>query len=117
MLSLNLIRLLALHTDNYGKKSFVFDVIELFRIHMDEVVVKLFSKQMFKQDMSEIKKNGIMLRQEGKKFVISEHNKNMEETTKYRNGNIKKNDIMQFECHGIANNLLGKNKDIGLDDL
>ncbi len=106
-----------LHTDNYGKKSFVFDVIELFRIHIDEVVVKLFSKRMIKQDMFEIKKNGIMLGQEGKKLLISEHNKNMEETTKYRNRNIKKNDIMQFECHGIANNLIGKNKDVGLDDL
>ncbi|KPA15368.1 CRISPR-associated protein Cas1, partial [Candidatus Magnetomorum sp. HK-1] len=37
-----------LHTDNYGKKSFVFDIIEIFRIYVDEIVLKLFSKRMVK---------------------------------------------------------------------
>ena len=34
-----------LHTDNYNKRSFVFDLIELFRVHADRTVVNLFSKK------------------------------------------------------------------------
>jgi len=36
-----------LHTDNYNKKSFVFDLIELFRIYVDRAVIGLFQKASF----------------------------------------------------------------------
>jgi len=36
-----------LHTDNYNKKSFVFDLIEIFRIHIDRTVINLFSKNRY----------------------------------------------------------------------
>lgn len=37
-----------LHTDNYNKKSLVFDLIEMFRIFADETVVYLFSGRKVK---------------------------------------------------------------------
>ncbi|MBF0121545.1 MAG: CRISPR-associated endonuclease Cas1 [Desulfobacterales bacterium] len=98
-----------LHTDNYGKKSFVFDIIEPFRYFVDELVIKLFSKRMVKQEMFRNIQNGLMLEKEGKQLLISEYNKSMEETIRYRGRNIKKNNIIEFECHRIANSFLDKN--------
>ncbi|MCP4346281.1 MAG: CRISPR-associated endonuclease Cas1 [Desulfobacterales bacterium] len=106
-----------LHTDRYGKRSFVYDVVELFRIHVDEVVIKLFSKRMVKQDMFRKIQNGVMLEKEGKQVLITEFNKSMEETMRYRGRNIKKTNIMESECHRIANNLIGKDKDVSLGDI
>ncbi|HQN74391.1 MAG TPA: CRISPR-associated endonuclease Cas1 [bacterium] len=106
-----------LHTDNYGKKSFVFDIIEIFRTLVDEVVIKLFSKRMVKNDMCREIKNGLTLEKEGKQLLISEINKEMEETVRYRNRNIKKCNIIEFECHRIANSFIGDNKDVDMVDL
>jgi len=41
-----------LHTDNYNKKSFVFDLIELFRIYVDRAVIGLFQKSKFPPNCS-----------------------------------------------------------------
>ena len=106
-----------LHTDNYGKKSFVFDIIEIFRSMVDEVVIKLFSKRMVKNEMCRKMKNGLALEKAGKKLLIEELNKEMEETVRYRNRNIKKGNIIQFECHRIANNFIGEKKDVDMVDL
>ncbi len=106
-----------LHTDNYGKKSFVFDIIELFRGHVDEVVIKLFSKRMVKKDMVREIKNGVTLVKEGKQVLIAEFNKAMETKMKYRGRNIKKSNIMEFECHGLANSLIGRDGDVDLGDI
>jgi len=97
-----------LHTDNYGKKSFVFDMIELFRIHVDELVISLFSKRSVKQDMFRKIQNGIVLEKTGKELLIGEFNKMMEETLDYRGRNIKKSNIMEHECHRLANEFIGK---------
>jgi len=41
-----------LHTDNYNKKSFVFDLIEIFRIHIDRTVFYLSQKSRYMKDCS-----------------------------------------------------------------
>ncbi len=106
-----------LHTDNYGKKSFVFDIIEIFRTHIDEVVIKLFSKRMVKNNMCRKIKNGLTLEKEGKQLLIAEINKELEETMRYRNRNIKKKNIIAFQCHRIANSFIGDKRDVDLADL
>ena len=106
-----------LHTDNYGKKSFVFDIIEIFRAHIDEVVIKLFSKRMVKNDMCREIKNGLTLEKDGKQLLIAEINKDLEETMRYRNRNIKKKNIIEFECHRIANSFIGDERDVDLADI
>jgi len=106
-----------LHTDNYGKRSFVFDVIELFRIHVDEIVIRLFSKRMVKQGMCRAIQNGLMLDKEGKELLISEFNKEMEGTMRYRGRNIRKANIMEYECHRLANGFIGRDKDVSMGDV
>lgn len=95
-----------IHTDNYNKKSLVFDLIEMFRILVDKTVIYLFSKRKVKKEYFDQIKNGLSLNQEGKVVLISELNETLEKKVRYRGRNIKNRNTIQFECHRIANNLL-----------
>ena len=95
-----------LHTDNYNKKSLVFDLIEPYRIIGDKTVFYLFSKRQVKQDYFDAIKNGMMLNKEGKKTLIAAFNERMETAIRYRGRNIKQKDVIQFDCHRLANELI-----------
>lgn len=95
-----------LHTDNYNKKSLVFDLIEMFRIFAEETVVYLFSGRKVKVEYFDEVKGGYTLNKEGKALLIEALNKTLEETVRYRGRNIQKRNIIQFECHKIANELI-----------
>jgi len=95
-----------LHTDNYNKKSLVFDVIELFRTFVDETVVHLFTKRKVKGEYFDTIQNGLSLNKEGKAVLIEALNETFEKTIKYRGRNIKTKNVIQFECHRIANKLI-----------
>lgn len=103
-----------LHTDNYGKKSFVFDIIELFRIHVDEVVVRLFAKRMVKKEMTRSIQNGVTLVKAGKQLLITELNIAFDQKIRYQGRNIKMKNIMQHECHRLANSFIGRDKEVTL---
>jgi CRISPR-associated protein Cas1 len=95
-----------LHTDNYNKKSLVFDLIEMFRIFAEETVVHLFSGRKVKVEHFDEVKGGYTLNKEGKAVLIEALNKTLDDTMRYRGRNIQKRNIIQFECHAIANNLI-----------
>jgi len=95
-----------IHADNYNKKSLVFDLIEIFRILVDKTVIYLFSKRKVKKEYFDQIKNGLSLNKEGKAVLISALNETLEKKVRYRGRNIKNRNIIQFECHRIANNLL-----------
>jgi CRISPR-associated protein Cas1 len=97
-----------LHTDNYNKKSLVFDIIEVFRTFVDETVVHLFSKRKVKEEYFDTiqNKEGLSLNKEGKAVLIEALNETFENTMKYRGRNIKTKNVIQFECHRIANKLV-----------
>lgn len=97
-----------IHTDNYNKKSLVFDLIENFRIWADETVVNLFASRKVRQDHFDKLENGYTLNKEGKALLIEEFTKFMDESIRYCGRNIKRADIIQFDCHSIANRLIGK---------
>lgn len=100
-----------IHTDNYNKKSLVFDLIENFRIWADETVVNLFACRNVKQEHFDNLKNGFTLNKEGKALLIGEFIAFLDESIRYSGRNIKRGDIIQFECHKIANNLIKEEKD------
>ncbi len=95
-----------LHTDNYNKKSLVFDLIEMFRIFAEETVVFLFTGRKVKHEYFDEVKNGYTLNKEGKAVLIQALNENLDETIRYKGRNIQKRNIIQFECHAIANSLI-----------
>ena len=97
-----------MHTDNYNKKSLVFDIIEMFRVFVDETVIYLFSKRQVKKEYFDKIIGGLSLNKTGKALLIGYLNETFERTIKYNGRNIKTGNIIQFECHKIANTLLGR---------
>lgn len=95
-----------IHTDHYNKKSLVFDLIENFRIWADETVINLFAGRKVKQIHFDQIKNGLTLNKEGKALLISALNKYLDTAVRYSGRNIKRGDIIQFDCHKIANQLI-----------
>lgn len=47
-----------------------------------------------------------MLNKEGKKVLITAFNERMEARVRHRGRNLKQNDIIQFDCHQLANELI-----------
>jgi len=78
----------------------------MFRILVDKTVVYLFSKRNVKKEYFDQIKNGLSLNQEGKAILITALNETLGKKVRYRGRNIKNRNIIQFECHRIANNLL-----------
>ncbi len=95
-----------MHTDNYNKKSFVFDIIEPFRIHIDQTIVNLFSKRQIKEKYFDKIKNGLTLNKNGKAVLIQALNDTFEKPISYHDRNIKIKNVIQLECHRIANHLI-----------
>jgi len=95
-----------LHADNYNKMSFVFDIIENFRIYIDVPVVHLFTRKMVRKDYFDEIPGGLYLNTKGKKVMVSAINQSLEESILYSGKNVIKKNIIQRECHRIANHLL-----------
>lgn len=95
-----------IHTDHYNKKSLVFDLIENYRIWADETVVNLFASRKVKVEYFDEIPNGFTLNKEGKTVLLTDFNAFMDESIRYRGRNIKRNNIIQFDCHKIANQLI-----------
>ena len=104
-----------LHTDNYAKKSLVFDLIEPFRILGDRSAVLLFTGRRAQKDFFEAVPGGVALTREGKAFFIASLNERLDKAVRYpvqgkpgKTRNVKVRDTIQFEAHALANRLLGR---------
>lgn len=95
------------HTDHYNKPSLVFDLIENYRIWADEIVVNLFAARKVKTEHFDKIPNGMTLNKDGKAMLITDFNTFMDESIRYRGRNIKRANIIQFDCHRLANYLIG----------
>lgn len=99
------------HSDNYNKKSLVFDIIENFRIYADRVVFKLFSKKMVNDRMYDTLPNGVTLNKEGKKLLFDENSKFYETIVRFGQKNMKISNTIQAFCHKFANSIIRKPED------
>ena len=95
-----------LHTDNYNKKSMVFDLIEPFRIFAEQTTVYLFTGKKIKDEYFHTTENAVSLNDKGKPVVVDAINSHMEETVRYKKKNVKRKYIPQHEAHRLANILL-----------
>lgn len=96
-----------LHRDGYNYKSLVYDFIEPFRIYAEEPVFRLFSGKKVRQDHIDELANGCRLNQEGKVLLIERLNKHLEEERiRYKGKNQTRGNIIQFEAHLFANELI-----------
>lgn len=97
-----------IHTDHYNKKSLVFDLIENYRTWADEVVINLFAGRKVKVEHFDGVPNGFRLNKDGKVILLTDFNYFMDESIRYRGRNIKRCNIIQFDCHRLANYLIGR---------
>lgn len=97
-----------LHTDNYNKKSLVFDLIEPFRIYGEQTTVYLFTGKQIKDEYFDMREESVSLNQKGKPVVVEAMNKHLDESVRYRKKNVKRRHIIQHECHRLANILLAE---------
>jgi CRISPR-associated protein Cas1 len=100
-----------LHTDNYNKKSLVFDMIEPYRILVERPIFYQFSRRKIKDDYFKQEKQGFLLNDNGKKYIVPILMEEFDKNVRYKNRNIKQIDIIQADCHSFANYLIGKKKD------
>jgi len=97
-----------LHVDNYNKKSLVFDIIENFRHLAWRTVFSMFSRKKINKSYFDNIRNGIKLNQDGKKALLEDFTERLNKKVLYRKRKITNLDIIQFECHDVANYLIGK---------
>ncbi len=95
-----------MHVDNYNKTSMVFDIIEMYRGYMDEVVFKLFSKRLVRKEMFDIEKSSYWLNREGKQLLIQQINERLSEKIRYKGKLTVLKNIIELDCHSIANKIL-----------
>lgn len=98
-----------LHRDDYNQKSMVFDFIEPYRIDVDQVVMRLFSGKLVKQEYLHEIANGVSLNKEGKQLLIEKLNQFLEvDKIRYRGRNQTRGNAMQQDAHRFANQLIEK---------
>jgi CRISPR-associated protein Cas1 len=104
-----------LHTDNYAKKSLVFDLIEPFRILGDRTALLLFTGRRVKAEYFEAIPGGVALTAAGRAALLESFNERLDKAVRYpvqsrpgRTRNVKRRDVIRFEAHALANRLLGK---------
>ena len=95
-----------IHTDNYNKTSLVFDIIEAYRIYAEETVLSLFSARTVTRKLFDPYLNGLTLNAEGKKLLLEKYNQFLDEALRYSGRNIKRRDIVQFDLHKFAKELM-----------
>jgi CRISPR-associated protein Cas1 len=97
-----------LHTDNYNKKSLVFDLIEPFRLYAEQTAVYLFTGKKMKDAYFDVQDKAVSLNQEGKPVVVADMQQHLDESVRYRRRNVKRRYIMQHEAHRLGNILLAE---------
>lgn len=95
-----------MHTDNYNKKSLVFDLIEPFRVFADQVAVYFFTGKTAKPEYFDLQTKACSLNNKGKPLVVDALNRHLEEKLRYRNRNVKRKHLIRHETHRLANIML-----------
>lgn len=99
------------HTDNYNKLSLVFDLIELFRVHAERVVVNLVAARRIKPELFDQKDGGFRLNADGRALLLAALNDHLDTPKLHGRRRLKIRDTIVYECQRLAGRLLR-----GLDD-
>ncbi len=94
------------HVDHYNKVSLVYDVIEKYRIWVEEVVVNLFSTRKLDEHCFTALRHGVSLNEQGKKIFLPALNTYLDTGIRYRGRNLRRRDCLQLDMHAFAQQLL-----------
>ena len=93
----------VLHRDDYNRPVLVYDVIELFRVWVDYVVVNLLIQKIITDDFYSINENGsYWLENLGKRILIQSLNDYMDEVVKYGVSNRSRESQLQLYANSLA---------------
>ena len=95
-----------MHVDNYNKKSFVFDAMEMVRVFADESAVYLFSNRKLGKTQFQKLENGFLIGDDAKKIVIEYFIPYLDESIRYRGRNIARRHTVLLELRRLANEWL-----------
>ena len=94
------------HKDEYRRPTLVFDVIEQYRIFVDELVIALFHNEKLVEDDFELLEQGIFVSSKGKRIIVPAFNEYMLEiipTEHHRNAS--RAELLQLDAYALANKL------------
>jgi CRISPR-associated protein Cas1 len=94
------------HADNYNKPSLVYDLVERYRIVAEKTVVFLFTGKKVNADCCREIPGGYSLDKPGKELLLRSLNERLDEVCHYKGKNHKRRDIIQLDCHELAQRLL-----------
>ncbi len=97
-----------MHTDNYNKKSLVFDLIENYRHLAIKCVFTMFSRKQVKKSNFDKIKDGYKLNDSGKKSLLENFTELLNKKVLHNKRKITNLDIIQSDCHETANKLIQK---------
>jgi CRISPR-associated protein Cas1 len=95
-----------LHTDNYNKPSLVFDLIELFRVHAERVVINLFAARKVNHELFDQVEGGFRLNAEGRGLLLGALNDYLDRVKHHGRRRLKIRDTIVYECQRLAGRLL-----------
>jgi CRISPR-associated protein Cas1 len=95
-----------LHTDNYNKPSLVFDLIELFRVHGERVVINLFAARKAKHELFDQVEGGFRLNADGRGLLLGALNDYLDRVKHHGRRRLKIRDTIVYECQRLAGRLL-----------
>lgn len=98
-----------MHRDDYNTKSLVFDYIEVYRIHAERFVFRLFSGKKINKAFFDEVNGAVSLNPEGKAFFVSPYLEYLDsEKIRYAGRNQTRMNALQMEAHKFANMLIEK---------
>ncbi len=93
-----------MHTDNYNKPSLVYDLIELFRVHAERVVVNLFAAEG-QAGTVRPGRRGIPAQRRGRAApgALNDH---LDQSKQHGRRRLKVRDTIVYECQRLAGRLI-----------
>lgn len=92
-----------MHADQYNKPVLTYDIVEMFRVYIDKLVVQLCKQgTMTENAFIKLEDDGIYMAEEGKKLFISGFNELLKENKRYNGKQMKLEEVFGYECLQIA---------------
>ncbi|MEM9723594.1 MAG: CRISPR-associated endonuclease Cas1 [Bacteroidota bacterium] len=99
------------HRDEYNRPVLVYDMIELYRVWAETVVLQLCFRRVMGEEMVSSRKGGLWLEALGKKVVISAMNDFLAEVVQYKHKRRSRVQHIQEDAHELAKQVITDTQD------
>ncbi|MGC8680318.1 MAG: type I-B CRISPR-associated endonuclease Cas1b [Candidatus Micrarchaeia archaeon] len=99
-----------LHEPSERRFSLSLDISELFKpIIIDRIIMGLINRNMIDESYFDMRLNGVLLNEKGRRLFIEEYENKMSSTLKYKKLNkiVSLRHLIRLECYKIEKHILG----------